>query len=47
MEYFKTKWSYFDPNATALIKITDFPKFMIELGEPLGWSKEVAENQEM
>lgn len=38
-DFYRLKWAMFDPDATGFIKITDFKKFMFELGEPLGWSR--------
>jgi len=30
-------WARFDPRGTSFIKRADFIKFMLTLGEPLGW----------
>lgn len=36
-EHFRNVWSLFDPDATSYIKKTMYPKFLVELGDPLGW----------
>ena len=38
-------WSNFDPDATGFIKLEDFPYFMFDLGEPLGWGISYFENR--
>lgn len=34
---FRDVWSDFDPDATSFIKIATYPRFLIALGDPLGW----------
>lgn len=34
---FRDIWAQFDPDATSFIKITSYPRFLVQLGEPLGW----------
>jgi hypothetical protein len=36
-DQFRDVWSLFDPDGTSFIKTSVFPKFMLQLGEPLGW----------
>jgi hypothetical protein len=36
-EHFRIVWSLFDPNATSFIPMTSYSKFLLALGEPLGW----------
>lgn len=36
-DQFRDTWARFDPNGTSFIKRQDFIKFMLALGEPLGW----------
>jgi Ca2+-binding EF-hand superfamily protein len=38
-DHFKEVWSHYDQDAKGFIKIEDFPKFMNQLGHPLGWDK--------
>ena len=38
-EHFRDVWSKYDQDATGLIKVEDFPKFMVKLGPPLGWDE--------
>lgn len=45
-DHFKEVWSFFDPEATGLIPMRKFEKFMIQLEMPLGWSLEEALNKE-
>lgn len=36
-DQFRDAWARFDPKGTSFIKKQDFSKFMLTLGEPLGW----------
>lgn len=36
-DHFREVWSVFDPDATSFIKMAVYPKFLVELGDPLGW----------
>ena len=36
-DFFRDQWAYFDPDATGFIKTVHYPKFLLSLGEPLGW----------
>lgn len=36
-DYFRDTWSIFDPDATGFIKAKYYNRFLIALGEPLGW----------
>lgn len=36
-DHFRNVWSLFDPDATAFIKKSMYRKFLVELGDPLGW----------
>eukprot|EP00347_Sterkiella_histriomuscorum_P008485 403344914 len=36
-DHFREIWSVFDPNATTFIRCTNYGKFLIYLGDPLGW----------
>jgi hypothetical protein len=48
LDHFRECWSHYDKKGTGYIKIADFVAFMIELGEPLGWSKDIIEgNQQL
>ena len=37
-EHFRKTWSIFDPDATGFIRIHSYRRFLIALGEPLGWN---------
>lgn len=37
-------WSTYDPFASGFIRIKDFPRFMLKLGPPIGWSSYVADD---
>ena len=41
---FKEVWSLFDPNATSFIRVHSYPKFLMLLGEPLGWDTSFEHN---
>lgn len=45
-EHFKEVWSHYDEEATGLIPMRKFEKFMLSIGEPLGWTIEEALNKE-
>jgi hypothetical protein len=34
---FRDAWSIYDPDATSFIPVHSYAKFLLELGEPLGW----------
>ena len=34
---FRETWSKFDPDATTFMRVSNYSKFLIALGEPLGW----------
>lgn len=34
---FREVWSEFDPDATSYIKVASYPRFLVALGDPLGW----------
>jgi len=34
---FRGIWAKFDPNGKGFIKRDELPKFLFELGAPLGW----------
>jgi hypothetical protein len=36
-ENFRDCWSLYDPDATSFIKVTNYQRFLLDLGEPLGW----------
>jgi len=37
MERIRDIWSHYDPFASGFIRISDFPRFMLRLGPPIGW----------
>ena len=41
---FRRAWSYYDQDATGYILVEDFPRLMMRLREPLGWSKCIKED---
>lgn len=41
---FREVWSQFDPNATSFIRVHSYPKFLMCLGEPLGWDSSFEHN---
>jgi hypothetical protein len=36
-ENFRDCWSLYDPDATSFIKVKNYKRFLLDLGEPLGW----------
>lgn len=36
-DFFRDQWAYYDPDATGFIKCSHYPRFLMSLGEPLGW----------
>jgi hypothetical protein len=36
-EHFRDVWARFDPDATSFIRKHSYPRFLEELGDPLGW----------
>jgi len=36
-EYFREAWARFDPDGTSFIRVIDYPRLLLSLGEPLGW----------
>jgi hypothetical protein len=36
-DVFRDTWSKFDPDATTFMRIPNYPRFLIALGEPMGW----------
>jgi hypothetical protein len=36
-EHFKEVWSEFDPDASSFMLISSYRKFLLKLGDPLGW----------
>ena len=41
LEHFRDCWVQFDKEGTGFMKISDFPEFMMTLGEPMGWSRHI------
>jgi len=41
---FREVWARFDPNATSFIRIHSYAKFLMLLGEPLGWDTSYEHN---
>lgn len=39
-------WSIYDPFASGYIRISDFHRFMLKLGPPIGWTKAMASTEE-
>ncbi len=37
IKHFREIWSLYDPNATSFIRVHSYPKFLLALGDPLGW----------
>jgi lysylphosphatidylglycerol synthetase-like protein (DUF2156 family) len=37
-EHFRKTWALFDPDATGFIRTHSYRRFLIALGEPLGWN---------
>jgi hypothetical protein len=37
-DHFRKSWAIFDPDASGFIRIHSYRKFLIVLGEPLGWN---------
>lgn len=44
LDKFKDCWAEFDPNGTGFMRLSDMPALMLNLGEPLGWRREIYEN---
>lgn len=38
-DLFREKWAMFDPDASTFMKCANYPKFLLYLGEPMGWDK--------
>jgi len=36
-ENFRDCWSLYDPDATSFMKVKNYKRFLLDLGEPLGW----------
>jgi hypothetical protein len=36
-EHFRQVWALFDPFATGFMNMNSYPKFLLSLGDPLGW----------
>jgi len=36
-DHFREVWSRYDPDATGFIRKHIYPKFLLSLGDPLGW----------
>jgi hypothetical protein len=36
-EHFKEVWSQFDADATSFMLVSSYRKFLLKLGDPLGW----------
>lgn len=36
-DHFREIWSGFDPDATSFIKVKSYRRFLVALGDPLGW----------
>lgn len=43
-EKVRTVWSTYDPFASGFIRIKDFPRFMLKLGPPIGWSDSISKD---
>lgn len=46
LEHFRDCWSHFDPRGTGFMKLADMPQLMLQLGDPLGWKRELYENNQ-
>jgi hypothetical protein len=41
---FREVWSRFDSNATSFVRAQSYTKFLLQLGEPLGWDSSYEHN---
>ena len=46
LDKFALAWSYFDPDGTGYIKVSDLPAVMFAMGEPLGWDESYRDDPE-
>lgn len=44
-DHFRETWSKYDQDATGCINVEDFPKLMMDLKAPLGWSESYKKNE--